>query len=137
MGIYKLQTEPQLKEKLFENIKYFKECLKENGFEISVSKTIHVPLKNLYQSWLNDNTRTIWLGKENIVFRKTTENKSARVTWSDQITSLSVDFYDKGINKSQVVVQHQVATGCAYPKIPDAAVVCILKRQSDVFLEYF
>ena len=38
--------------------------------------------------------------------RKATENKSFRITWTDNITSLSVDFYPKGEAKSQVVVQH-------------------------------
>lgn len=78
---------------------------KANGFEISVSKTIDVPVDTLYAAWIDDKLRTKWL-KEKIIFRKTTLNKSARVTWSDSITSLSIDFYVKGENKSQVVVQH-------------------------------
>ena len=78
---------------------------KENGFEISVSKTIDVPVSILFNTWVDDKIRNKWL-KEKIVFRKTTLNKSARITWSDNTTSLSVDFYSKGENKSQVVVQH-------------------------------
>lgn len=80
---------------------------KEDGFEVSVSKTINVPLSVLYIGFVDNKIRSKWLGKESITFRKTTENKSARVTWSDGETSLSVDFYTKGENKSQVVVQHQ------------------------------
>lgn len=78
---------------------------KENGFEISVSKTIDVPVSFLFNAWIDDAIRNKWL-KEKIVFRKTTLNKSARITWSDNTTSLSVDFYIKGENKSQLVVQH-------------------------------
>jgi len=79
---------------------------KKDGIEISVSKTVNVPIDILYQSFTNNDTRKKWL-KNKIVIRKATENKSARITWSDNITSLSVDFYSKPNNKSQVVVQHQ------------------------------
>lgn len=87
--------------------------LKERGqkgekkdFEISVSKTMLVPLPVLYTSLVDEKTRKKWL-KEKITIRKATENKSARITWSDNVTSLSVDFYSKGKDKSQIVVQHQ------------------------------
>jgi len=48
MGIHKLQTQPELKEKLFENILYFKKCLKENGFDTTddVSPIIPVVVGN-------------------------------------------------------------------------------------------
>ncbi len=78
---------------------------KENGFEISVSKTIAVPIQVLYQAWLDEKIRKEWL-PEKITFRKATENKSARITWTDDETSLSVDFYPKTEDKSMVVVQH-------------------------------
>jgi hypothetical protein len=83
---------------------------KEGGFEIGVSKTINVPIDILYNSWVDDKARNKWLPKEKITIRKSTLNKSARITWSDNTTSLSVDFYPKGENKSQVVVQHQKIT---------------------------
>lgn len=79
---------------------------KENGFEISVSKTVHVPVSKLFSSWTDDKTRNKWMKDQDITFRKTTKDKSARITWSDLKTSLSVDFYTKGEDKSQVVVQH-------------------------------
>jgi hypothetical protein len=82
-----------------------------DGFEISVSKSVNVPVPVLYDAWLNDARRAKWLGKEKITFRKSTENKSARITWSDNVTNLSVDFYPKGADKCQVVVQHQKITG--------------------------
>lgn len=83
---------------------------KEGGFEIGVSKTINVSVSTLYNSWVDDKARNKWLPKEKITIRKATENKSARITWSDNKTSLSVDFYPKGENKSQLVVQHQKIT---------------------------
>ena len=79
---------------------------KKDGFEISVSKTIAVPIQILYNSLTNTTKRNKWLAGEKITIRKSTENKSARITWSDNETSLSVDFYPKGADKSMVVVQH-------------------------------
>jgi len=79
---------------------------KADGIEISISKTANVPVGVLYQALVDDKLRKRWLPEKNLVFRKTTENKSARVTWSDGKTSLSVGFYPKGAEKSQIVVQH-------------------------------
>ncbi len=78
---------------------------KENGFEIGVSKTIAVAIDVLYNSWVEEKIRKKWLN-EKIVIRKATVNRSARITWTDGKTSLSVDFYTKGEEKSLVVVQH-------------------------------
>jgi hypothetical protein len=92
---------------------------KEGGFEVGVSKTINVPIDLIYNSWLDHKTRNKWL-KEKIEIRKATENKSARITWADNKTSLSVDFYSKGAAKSQVVVQHL--------KIPDSKMAAEMKE---------
>jgi len=83
---------------------------KENGYEISVSKTIDIAIDKLYDAWIDNKQRNGWL-KEKITIRKATQNRSARITWADNETSLSVDFYVKGENKSQVVVQHQKIAG--------------------------
>jgi hypothetical protein len=80
---------------------------REAGFEISVSKTTGTPVEELYNAWIISGIRAKWLGKEKITIRKATENKSVRITWSDNVTSLSVDFYPLGAHKSKVVVQHQ------------------------------
>ena len=78
---------------------------KAAGFEISVSKTIAVPIGELYRSFVDDEIRAGWLS-EPVTITKSTENKSVRAIWSDGTTRLSVDFYPKGDAKSQVVVQH-------------------------------
>jgi len=98
--------------------------LKERGqkgkdFEISVSKMINAPIAALYDSWVDEGTRKKWLA-ENIVIRKATENRSARITWADGVTSLSVDLYPKSDSKSQVVVQHL--------KIPDSKMAAEMKE---------
>lgn len=82
------------------------------GFQISVSRTVNAPLAKLFKSFANAKARKAWLAEEGLVVRKATANKSMRVTWVDGKTSLEVNFYSKGDNKSQVVVQHR--------KLPDA-----------------
>ena len=107
--------------------------LKERGarpdgsIEISVSKTVAVPFVVLYAALVDDELRAKWLPGEAITFRKTTPNKSARITWNDGSTSLSVDFYAKGDAKSQIVVQHM--------KIPDAETAAGLKEYWAAALE--
>jgi uncharacterized protein YndB with AHSA1/START domain len=78
---------------------------KPNGYEISVGRTIAAPVAMLFKAWTDARTRKRWLS-ESITIRKTTENKSMRVTWEDNETILSVNFYPKGDAKCQVVVQH-------------------------------
>lgn len=92
---------------------------KEKDFEIGVSKTINMPIATLYNSWIDDGIRKKWLS-ENIAIRIATENRSARITWIDGTTSLSVDFYPKGDAKSQVVVQHL--------KLPDSKMAGEMKE---------
>jgi hypothetical protein len=78
---------------------------KKDGFEVSVSKTVGVPVEVLFESLVNEKIRSKWLS-EKIEIRKSTPNRSARITWSDGTSSLSVDLYEKGPDKSQIVVQH-------------------------------
>ncbi len=129
-GIYKLiQTIPRLKPLgewnmgLLGTSYQWSRGLRERGqkgkeFEIGVSKTVNVPLVLLYKSLIDDKARAKWC-KEKIEFTKTTLNKSARAVWSDKQTRLSIDFYPKGTDKSQIVVQHL--------KIPDSKKAASLK----------
>jgi hypothetical protein len=82
------------------------------GFQISVSQTINAPLEKLFKSFEIVKARNAWLSEDKLVIRKATANKSMRVTWVDGKTSLEINFYSKGNDKSQVVVQHS--------KLPDA-----------------
>lgn len=77
-----------------------------DGYQISVSRTIGVPSAKVFKSFANEKDRTAWLGEEGLVVRKSTPNKTMRVTWNDKKTNLEVYFYPKGDKKSQVVVQH-------------------------------
>ena len=85
---------------------------KPEGYEISSSKTLAVPVSALYKAWHDAKARSRWLAEKKLVIRKATANRSMRITWSDQKTSVSVNFYAKSGGKSLVTVQHS--------KLPDA-----------------
>lgn len=89
------------------------------GFQISRSKTIGVPLDTLYQAWHDEGRRQRWLPDDRLITRKATPNKSMRLTWSDGETNLEVNFYARGQGKSQVVVQHT--------KLPDEKAAATMK----------
>ncbi len=92
---------------------------KPAGFQISVSRTINVPVGKLYNAFANDKARKAWLAENGIAVRKATANKSLRVTWNDVKTSLEISFIAKGDDKSQVVVQHS--------KLPNARASATMK----------
>ncbi|MBI2925627.1 MAG: hypothetical protein HYY24_07980 [Verrucomicrobia bacterium] len=79
---------------------------KPEGFEISGSKTVAVPLAKLFTAWHDDRQRRRWLADADFTVRKATPNKSLRLTWGDGKTSVDVNFYAKGDGKSQVSLNH-------------------------------
>ena len=76
------------------------------GYQVSVSKTVAVPVAALYQAWQDDVTRDRWLANAAIAVRKETPDKSMQITWSADKSSVDANFYDRGAAKSQVTVQH-------------------------------
>ena len=90
-----------------------------DGYQISVSRTANVPIAKLYQAFANNKARNAWLAEDGLTVRKAATNKSMRVTWNDVKTSLEINFYPKGDDKSQVVVQHS--------KLPNAKASATMK----------
>ncbi len=86
---------------------------KPDGFSVSRSKTLPVPVESLYESWVDVRSRARWLGKTPVTVRKATRDKSIRITWVDGKTTVEVNFYRKGENKSQVTVQHSKLSSAA------------------------
>ena len=84
-----------------------------DGYQISVSRTVNSPIGKVYKSFASEKARQVWLGKDNdgLKVRTAIVNKSMRVPWHDQKSSLEISFVDKGAGKSQVVVTHS--------KLPD------------------
>src|SRR2546423_1815179 len=77
---------------------------KPGGYEISVSRTIEAPVTRAFKAWADEKTRQRWL-VEKFSVRKSTANKTLRITWNDD-TDVAVAFYPKGEGKCQVVAQH-------------------------------
>jgi uncharacterized protein YndB with AHSA1/START domain len=92
---------------------------KPDGYEIGVSRTINVPLVELFKSFSDTKQRGRWLPEKGLLVRTSTENKCMRVTWNDGKTSLEIYFDAKGEHKSQVVVQHS--------KLPNAKAASQMK----------
>jgi len=79
---------------------------KADGFSVSASKTLAVPVSVLFQAWSDASLRSQWLDEAPLVVRRATPDRSLRITWADGRTSLEVNLYSKGAEKSQVAVEH-------------------------------
>lgn len=77
-----------------------------DGYQISRSKTLLVPVSLLYAVWEEAEQREAWLGKVEMEIRTARQDKSMRITWLQPLGSVEVNYYDKGVGKSQVTVQH-------------------------------
>lgn len=76
------------------------------GFQTSASKTVNVPIAELFDFWSHDFLRATWFDQGALNIRKETRDKSMRVSWPDG-THVEINFYSKGSRKSQVAVQHR------------------------------
>jgi uncharacterized protein YndB with AHSA1/START domain len=91
-----------------------------DGFTAGASKTVAVPIANLYEAWLDPKARAKWLpDAAKITIRKATKNRSLRITWSDGKSNVDVMFYPKGAAKSQVTIERR--------KLPNAKAVAQVK----------
>jgi uncharacterized protein YndB with AHSA1/START domain len=76
------------------------------GYQISRSKTFHLPVEVVFDAWYTEDRRAAWLPDPRITIRKVNSQKSIRATWIDGQTSLDISFYPKGPERTQVTVQH-------------------------------
>lgn len=83
---------------------------KPGGFEVSVSKTVGVPLGRLYRAWSDKRVRRRWLPEADFTVRKATKDTSMRITWIDGTAHVDANFTAKGPGKSQVAVHHKKLT---------------------------
>ena len=80
---------------------------KGDGLAVSVGRTIAAPVDRLYEAWSTAMERSQWLGEPRLQIRKATENELLRITWSDGLSSVEVNFHEKARgNKTQVTVEH-------------------------------
>ncbi len=79
---------------------------KSDGFQISKSKTVDKPPPVLYKFCFEEKLRKLWLPQSKFTLRKSSENKSMRMTWIDGKTVVEFQFNEKDSGKSQITVQH-------------------------------
>lgn len=74
-------------------------------FEMSKSKTVPVPVSDLYAAFADGGRRELWLPGVALRVRTTIADKSMRITWPDG-TNVEAQFVSKGPAKSSVTVVH-------------------------------
>ncbi|HWC70451.1 MAG TPA: hypothetical protein VG993_04735 [Actinomycetota bacterium] len=79
----------------------------DDGFRVSVSKTVAVPVERLYDAFVLTRQRKRWLPDVALRRRTATKPLRARFDWGDDGSRLHVTFEGKGEAKSTVTVSHE------------------------------
>jgi hypothetical protein len=85
---------------------------KPDGFAVTTSKTVVVPVARLYDAFVDQSLRERWLPDGELRERTATKPKSARFDWGDSHTRVNVTFVAKSEAKSTVALEHR--------RLPDA-----------------
>jgi hypothetical protein len=85
---------------------------KDDGFAITASRTVAVPVERLYDAVVSKTARAGWLPDGRLTERTTTRPKSARFDWNRGDTRVHITFLPSGEAKSRVALQHR--------RLPDA-----------------
>ena len=86
---------------------------KEDGFAITASKTVAVPVDRLYDAVVEHSLREGWLPDGELFERTATKPKSARFDWGADRTRVNVTFLAKGATKSTVALEHRRLPGAS------------------------
>lgn len=78
---------------------------RSGAYEASKSKTVAVPVSQLYAAWHDPRRRKRWLPEKKLAVRTAQTDRSLRITWPDG-TSVECWFTAKGDAKSSVAVTH-------------------------------
>ena len=78
-----------------------------DGFSVTASKTVAVPVDRLYDAFVDESLREQWLPDGELSERTATKPKSARFDWGDGETRVIVGFDAKGDAKSTVGLAHE------------------------------
>jgi hypothetical protein len=77
-----------------------------DGFYLSATKTVGVPVERLFDAFVDAGIRATWLPVEGIRLRTAAPHKSARFDWKGGSERLVVGFTAKGDAKSTVAIEH-------------------------------
>ena len=78
----------------------------EEGFAVSATRTVAVPVERLFDAVVDESRRRSWLPDGELSERTATRPKSARFDWGDGETRVHVVFDSKGEEKSTMALQH-------------------------------
>jgi hypothetical protein len=78
-----------------------------HGFTISASKTIAVPLDDLFAAFVSARARRKWLADGTMRLRTSQPGRTARFDWGDGATRVVVSFEEKGPAKATVALAHE------------------------------
>ena len=78
-----------------------------DGFSVTASKTVAVPVDRLYDAFVDESLRERWLPDGELRERTATKPRSARFDWGDGETRVNVGFDAKGEAKSTASVLHE------------------------------
>jgi hypothetical protein len=108
MGIHPLAWNAQAITASYELTRGLREVgEKDDGFAITASKTIAVPVERLYEAVVSEEARTAWLPDARLTERTAIRPKSARFDWAEGPTRVHVTFLARGEAKSTVAVEHR------------------------------
>jgi Domain of unknown function (DUF4287) len=79
---------------------------KADGFEITASKTIAVPVERLFEAFVDESLRERWLPGAELRLRTAKEPRTARFDWEDGSTRVIVGFEAIDETKSKVDLAH-------------------------------
>jgi hypothetical protein len=77
-----------------------------DGFAVTATKTVAMPVDRLYEAFVDESLRTRWLPDGELHQRTATKPKSARFDWGDGASRVIVAFEAKGDAKSTVALEH-------------------------------
>jgi uncharacterized protein YndB with AHSA1/START domain len=78
-----------------------------DGFAVTASKTVAVPVDRLYDAFVDESLRARWLPDGELRERTASRPKSARFDWGDDESRVIVGFLAKGEAKSTVALMHE------------------------------
>ena len=79
---------------------------RDGGYVATKSKTLPAPAGTVYRAFADGRIRRQWLDGVKLTVRKSTPNRSVRITWDDD-TSVEVWLTSKGGGKTSAQVQHR------------------------------
>ena len=85
----------------------------EDGFTVTASKTVAVPIERLYAAFVDADERARWLPGAELRERATIEPRSARFDWGDGPSRIHVALTAKGETKTTAALTHE--------RLPDSA----------------